>query len=255
MIKSFAAALAALLFSVTTAHADTFTLEPFDGDGVAWSVNVTQAQFGGTQCPCQKVAYKADGLHNQDGVDQIWALVQAGVIKSGATLMGFSLGTQVISMFLSQHTLPPGVHVLLAGATFAENQRYGKNGIPLTIANDVTMVANEYDGWSDWPDKTSAPGYAIALENSKLGKKHVHNYTKAQLNNPANVIERRGNITAILIPNQTLPMGDETKRAEIDTAYTRPIPTAAQLAAATDEQVGSAPLVPPQTPEPVATIP
>ena len=47
----------------------------------------------------------------------------------------------------------------------------------------------------------------------------------------------------------------ETKRAEIDTAYTRPIPTAAQLAAATDEQVGSAPLVPPQTPEPVATIP
>lgn len=246
MIKAFATAVLALLIPVMpVARADSFTLEPWDFDGVwgiSW-VNLTQMNFNGTQCPCQKVLYPATGLpwDNQGGANQIWALVQAGTIKAGDTIMGFSLGSQVVSLFMSQHVLPTGINVLLAGDTFFRNNQFGTQGIPLNTATHVTLVANEYDGWSDIPDKTGAPGYQLAMQNSSTGSEKVHNYVHAQLGNPANVVEIRGNITAVLIPNQKLPMGDETKRAEIDAAYTRAAPTAEQLAAATDEQVNGTP--------------
>jgi hypothetical protein len=253
MIKAFATAFAALLLSMVPAHADTFTVEPWDFDGIwgiSW-VNLTQLNFNGSQCPCQKVLYPATGLpwDNQTGANQIWALVQAGTIKPGDTIMGFSLGSQVVSLFMSQHPLPAGIKVLLAGDTFFRNNQFGAQGIPLNTATKVTLVANEYDGWSDIPDRTTAPGYSMAMNNSSMGSQQVHNYVHAQLGNPANVVEVRGNITAILIPNQKLPMGDETKRAEIDDAYSRKAPTADQLAAATDEQVNGTPA---QTPEPTA---
>jgi PE-PPE domain len=259
VFKTFAAALAALVLSASPAQADTFTVEPFDYDGVIWSINITQEAFGGSQCPCQKVAYPADDMpwNNQKGADQIWALVQKGTIKSGSTLMGFSLGVQVISLFMSQHPLPAGVKVLLAGDTFNRNQQLvaAGAGIPWATPNQVTMVANEYDGWSDFPDITAAPGYDLAVENAIMGTQKVHNYVNAQLDNPANLVTVKGNITAILIPNQNLPLGDETKRAEIDAAYTRPAPviTSSRAVSAQVEQVpANVPLIPPQTPEPIA---
>jgi hypothetical protein len=253
-IKMFATSVVALLLSATPAHADSFTLEPTDFDGVFWTQNITQMEFSGKQCPCQKVAYPASGWpwDTTVGADEIWKLVQAGTIKTGDTLIGFSLGVQVISQFMSQHQLPTGVKVLLAGDTFWRNGQYlSMNvGIPWDTSTQVTMVANEYDGWSDYPDKTSAPGYWAAVQNAIMGTQQVHNYIHAQLDSPANVVEVRGNITAILIPNQKLPIGDETLRAQIDGAYTRAAPTAAQLAAAGVEQTG--PTIPGQTSEPVA---
>lgn len=253
MMKTLAAVFAALLFLATPARADTFTLEPWDFDGVFWTQTATQTTFGGTLCPCQKVAYPASALpwDTTKGANEIWKLVQEGTIKAGSTLLGFSLGVQVISQFMSEHPLPPGVKVVLAGDTFWRNQQFvnGGVGVPWNTPSHVSLVANEYDGFSDEPDVTAAPGYWMAMNNAMMGTQQVHNYTRAQLNNPANVVAQRGNITAILIPNQKLPMGDETKRAEIDAAYSRAAPTAAQLAAAGDEQVAP---FPPQTPEPVA---
>lgn len=245
----------------------TYTVEPFDGDGVLGIVmTVTQNQFGGKKCPCVKIQYPADGFHNQQGADAINAA--SAVFKPGDTLMGFSLGVQVISLDLAQHTLPAGVHVLLAGDTVARNAQLlaAGQGIPLDIANDVTMVANEYDGWSDSPDLTSNPNYALAMSNAYQGTQRLHYYALADVNNPANVVTQKGNITAILIPTQHLPNNDwmrtgtpnpsadtldASQRPSINSAYSRPASSPAQQAAAGAEQV---PLPNPawaQNPEPV----
>lgn len=231
----------------------TYTVEPFDMDGsMGVTMTVTQNQFGGRMCPCVKIPYRADGLHNQQGADAIWSATPK--FNPGDTLMGFSNGVQVIALLLSQHTLPPGVHVLLAGLTFAENKRYGSNGIPLDIVNDVTMVANEYDGWSDSPDLTNAANYALAEVNAVLGAARLHYYANADVSNPANIVVQQGNITAILIPTQGLPR-DASQRPKINTAYSRPSSTADQQAAAGAEQVPQPNPVWAQNPEPVLALP
>ena len=175
-MKSWLAATAALMLGISGCSATTtspgtttptipasgpitYTVEPFDMDGVAGiTMTVTQLQFGGKYCPCVKIAYPADGLHNQQGADAIAKVP----FKSGDTLMGFSLGVQVISLFLAQHTLPAGVKVLLAGDTLARNQVLvdQKQGIPWDIANPVTMVVNELTGGATrrrtWPRRTTS---------------------------------------------------------------------------------------------------
>ena len=246
------AVLAMLAVSnVQTSNADsskTYTVEPFDYDGVFGIVmNVTQLQFGSRFCPCIKIPYPADGLHEQEGSDNIAKVP----FKSGDTLMGFSLGVQTISLFLSQHTLPAGVRVLLAGDTYAENLRYGANGIPLNIANQVTMVVNEYDGWSDSPDLISDPNYFTAEMNAIAGSQKLHYYANADINNPANVVTQHGNIKTILIPTQKVPLGVSRS---IDSAYSRAKPTTAQSAAATIEQVPEPNPAWPNKPEPAASL-
>jgi hypothetical protein len=176
MLKLLSAAtLAVGLLSAPPAHADgpiTYTVEPFDFDGAGLTMTVTQDQFGGRYCPCVKIPYPADGLHDQQGADNIAKIP----FQAGDTLMGFSLGVQVISLFLSQHTLPAGVKVLLAGDTLARNEvLVGQGqGIPVDIANPVTMVANEYDGWSDSPTKTDSADYVMALSNAAAGTQRLH---------------------------------------------------------------------------------
>ena len=83
------------------------------------TVSVTQTELGGTLCPCVKVPYPADGLHNAEGVT---ALANTP-LHSGDTVLGFSLGSQVISLYLAQHTPPPGVRFVLLGDTFARNDQ------------------------------------------------------------------------------------------------------------------------------------
>lgn len=234
--------LAGTLAPVAQADSTTYTVEPWDFDGVTplWTPALTQAQLGGSRCPCEKIQYPATGLpqDNQKGADAIWALVQNGTIKSGDTILGFSLGTQVISLFMSQHQLPAGVRLILCGDTLAHNQQLvdAGQGVPWNTPNPVTMIANEYDGWSDQPDIPSAPGYGTAWLNALIGSQQVHNYTRAQPDDPANVVTTQDQFTAILVPNQNLPLpnGD---RSEIDGAYSRSVPTQGQLDAAGGEQV------------------
>jgi hypothetical protein len=225
-----------------------------------------------------KIDYPSDGMHNQQGAD---AIDQATAhMKAGDTLMGFSLGVQVISLYLAQannpgrHPLPAGVHVLLAGDTWNRNNVLVNSsptqGIPVDIANDVTMVANEYDGWSDGPDKTTDPNYAAALANSVDGLDRLHYYANADVNNPANVVEQHGNIRTILIPTQHLPQNDwmrgfggdanidktdAAQRLVINTAYTRLASSPAQQAAASAEQVPQPNPTWVQKPEPVLQLP
>jgi hypothetical protein len=237
--------------AVAKANGVTYTVEPFDFDGVnGMTESVTQTELGGTLCPCVKVPYPADGMHNSDGVT---ALVNTPM-HSGDTVLGFSLGSQVISLYLAQHTPPPGVRFILLGDTFARNDQLVSQGqgVPADIANQVILMAREYDGWSDSPTVTSSPNYQLANQNAQAGAAYIHNYVTAQLNNSANVVTTRGNITAILIPTQHLPVNtpkrwqgqaaqadqlDAEQRPLVDGAYSRPAPTADQLAAATAEQV------------------
>lgn len=87
-----------------------------------------------------------------------------------------------------------------------------------------------------------------------MGAAMIHDYVNARLNNSANVVTTRGNITALLVPTQHLPLNDmqrlfgpspmadalDTKeRPVVDSAYSRPGPTAAQLAASTSEQAAT----------------
>jgi hypothetical protein len=131
--------------AVADAAGVTYTVEPFDLDGVGGiTFSVTQNQLGGTLCPCVKVPYPADGLHNDAGV----AALADAPLHSGDTVLGFSLGSQVISLYLAQHTPPPGVRFVLLGDTFARNDQLvaAGQGIPADIANKVVLVARQYDG-------------------------------------------------------------------------------------------------------------
>jgi hypothetical protein len=260
------------VFTLPNAGNTTYTVEPFDGDQVLGiTMTVTQDQFGGSMCPCKKIAYPADGLpsDNQTGANNIIATYSK--MNPGDILMGFSLGVQVISLALSQQPPPPGVIILLAGDTIARNAVLVSQGqgIPWTIANQVIMVANEYDGWSDSPDITTSPNYLLAESNAgvqgALGGR-LHYYANANITNPFNVITQTRNITAILVPTQNLPNNDwmrpemnsianqldAQQRGPINSAYTRVASNAAQQAGAAAEQV---PLPNPpwaQNPEPSA---
>jgi hypothetical protein len=237
--------------SVAKGAGVTYTVEPFDFDRVAgMSMSVTQKQLGGALCPCVKIPYPSDGLHNDAGS----AAIANTPLHSGDTVLGFSLGTQVISLYLAQHTPPPGVRFVLLGDTFARNDKLvaTHQGVPADIANQVTMVVREYDGWSDSPTNQASPNYGLAMRNAQMGAATIHNYVDARIDDPANVVTTRGNITSVLIPTQHLPINsplrlfganakadqlDAQQRPLIDSAYDRPVPTPEQLAASTDEQV------------------
>jgi PE-PPE domain len=235
---------------IARASGVTYTVEPFDFDGVAgMSMSVTESQLGGALCPCVKIPYPSDGLHNDAGS----AAIANTPLHSGDTVLGFSLGTQVISLYLAQHTPPPGVRFVLLGDTFARNDKLvaTHQGVPADIANQVTLVVREYDGWSDSPTNQASPNYGLAMRNAQLGATSIHNYVDARIDDPANVVTTRGNITSVLIPTQHLPLNtprrqprpadadqlDAQQRPLIDSAYDRPVPTPEQLAASTDEQV------------------
>jgi hypothetical protein len=248
----------------------TYTVEPFDFDGVMGiTMTVTQLQFGGRYCPCVKIPYPADGMHNQQGADTIAAV--APTMKPGDTLMGFSLGVQVISLFLSKHTLPAGVHVVLAGDTETRNNSFLASGvgIPVGIANDVTAVANEFDGWSDTPTITTAAGYGLAWITAGAGTQLLHYYANADPTNSANIVYQRGNIRYVLIPTMHLPQNaylravglgptqatEDAQHTQINTAYVRTGSTPARRAAAAAQQVPFPPPAWVNTGEPVAAIP
>lgn len=255
-MKQIGAIVALLLglIGAAPAHADgpvTYTVEPFDFDGVMGiTMSVTQLQFGGRYCPCVKIPYPADGWHNQQGADAIGKVA----FRPGDRLMGFSLGVQVISLAVAQGKVPPGVQVILAGDTMARNAvLLGQNaGIPLDTPNEVVMVVNEYDGWSDSPTKTGVPGYWAALWNATLGTQRLHYYANADPDNPANVVTRTGNITAVLIPTAEMPNGDEGSREQVNTAYDRPGSMPQARAAAAAEQVPQPNPPWPSKPEPLA---
>lgn len=252
-MASITVALAMINPAVATASGVTYTVEPFDFDGVGGAaMSVTQTELGGALCPCVKVQYPADGLHNEEGV----AALANTPLHAGDTVLGFSLGSQVISLYLARNTPPPGVRFVLLGDTFTRNDKLvaAQQGVPADIANPVILVAREYDGWSDYPTKTASPNYQLAMQNARAGAASIHNYVTARLDDPANVVTTRGNITAILIPTQHLPINgwlrlagrsaeadqlDAQQRPLIDSAYDRPAPTPAQLAASTSEQVAT----------------
>ncbi len=255
-VAVMASIVVALSIDSPTANAGgiTYTLEPFDYDGVGRTVvSLTKNQLGGTLCPCVKVQYTADGMHNAEGV----AALAATPLRAGDTVLGFSLGSQVVALYLSKYSPPPGVRFVLLGDTFTHNDQINSlgQGVPANIANQVILVARQYDGWSDYPTDLASPNYKLAWQNAQYGGATIHDYVNARLDNPANVVTTRGNITGILIPTQHLPINDwrrmwgqnaqadqldAQQRPLIDSVYNaRPGPTPNQLAASTAEQVNN----------------
>src|SRR5581483_8241473 len=114
-------------------------------------------------------------------------------LRAGDTVLGFSLGAQVISLYLAQYSPPPGVRFILLGETLTHNDYLVSigQGIRPTVANQVIMVARQYDGWSDYPTQYLSPNYSLAWQNAESGGALIHNYVTAQLNNPANVVTTR----------------------------------------------------------------
>lgn len=228
----------------------TWTLEPFCFDGAFgfyWS-SFTQKQLGGTLAPFTKVRYPASALPRdcQAGADETKRLANNGNIKDGDTVLGFSLGSQVVALYLSQNTPPKGVRFVLCGWTFWRNQEcldkgnarlFGTGGVPWNTANEVIFVARQGDGFSDQPDIKGANGFSLAQKMAAAGQNVLHHYETARLDHPANVVTARGNITAVLVPTCTLPAVKESDRRTIDGAFSRPSPTTAQLAQAVDVQV------------------
>jgi hypothetical protein len=251
----------------------TYTVEPFDFDGVAGiTMTVTQLQFGGRYCrPCVKIPYPADGTpaHNQLAADNI------GKVKfqPGDMLLGFSLGAQNISLAMSQGKVPGFVNVVLAGDTFARNDAFNAHtppvGIPANTPNSVLMVVNEFDGYSDLPTIPSAPGYGLAWLTAGFGTQILHYYRNANPDDLANVVTKKGNIKAVLVPTLHLPQNaylravgmapsqaiEDAQHIQINTAYARAGSTPAQRAAATSQQVPFPAPAWVNTPEAAATIP
>ena len=97
--------------------------------------------------------------------------------QPGDTVLGFSLGSQVISLYLAQLTPPPGVRFILLGDTFARNNQLvaARQSVPANIANQVILAAREYDGWSDYPTNTASPNYELAMKNAEQGAATIHN--------------------------------------------------------------------------------
>jgi hypothetical protein len=244
LIATAAAAVVApvaIIASAPQATATTYTLEPLDYDGVLGvTMNLTQEQLGGTLCPCVKIAYPADSFHNQRGVDQIVATP----LQAGDTILAFSNGTSVATLYLEQNTPPLGVKFILLGSDVAgPNGRLIVQGItawggpvPADVSVPVNIVTKEYEGWGDFPDVKSAPGYRLAVRNVNVGVKQLHDYRDVDLNDPANIVTVNGNITTTLIPTPTLPINnwlrrigmseradqrDARMRPIIDAAYTR----------------------------------
>jgi hypothetical protein len=85
MMLAIAAALV-INPGVAEAAGITYTVEPFDFGGIGgMSMSVTQKQLGGAMCPCVKVPYPADGLHNDAGS----AAIANAPLHSGDTVLGF----------------------------------------------------------------------------------------------------------------------------------------------------------------------
>lgn len=235
------------LAATPTANATTYTLEPWDFDGVLGiNMNITPLQLDGALCPCVKIPYPADALHNQQGA----AAIAATPLKPGDVVLGFSNGSVVASTYLAKYTPPPGVQFILLGDSIGPNSvlkasgvaDWFGSGVPTTIGNPVNLVTREYDGWADWPDNVLAPGYLLAVINAWAGAGIVHDYRTVDINDSANVVSAQGNITNTLVPTATLPINDGWRqiglpavadwldgweRPLIDAAYTRPASTTA----------------------------
>lgn len=145
----------AVMTNVAVAHAagTPYTLEPFDYDDVgSTTMNITQQQLGGTLCPCVKIPYPADGLHNAAGV---------APLKAGDTVMGFSLGSQVIALYLAKNIPPPGVRFVMLGDTPTHNSQmvFLGQGVPANVPDQVILLARQYDGWTDYPMVSTSPNF------------------------------------------------------------------------------------------------
>ena len=186
------------------------------------------------------------------------AALQKAVTATSAdkiVVFGYSEGATVVGKWLAEHlddpeTPPPSV---LSFVVIGNPTRHGSgiaipNGVEFPQSNyQVTDVSIQYDGVSDFPNNPASPYFFLAVRNATRGSigGGLHNYSKVDIYDPANAVwtSPDGNITYVLVPTEYVPVLGNLGRlfpdwnaqlkAQIETAYIRPVPFPTVAAPAT----------------------
>ena len=176
---------------------------------------------------------------------------------------GYSNGAEVAEAWLAEHLDDPGAPSpdVLSFVLFGNPTRDsgdGQHEVWTQSPYQIIDVARQYDGMADLPNNKESPHYLLAAINASIGFWTIHtNYNRVDIHSPANAVWQVGNVTYIRTPTQNLPiLGvmalflpslNERMKAQIETAYIRPVPfpTAIQspLPPATEPVVSTAPAV------------
>ncbi|HEY7054447.1 MAG TPA: PE-PPE domain-containing protein [Mycobacterium sp.] len=160
-------------------------------------------------------------------------------------VFGYSNGAMVAEQWLKQHLTDPNVPssavlslVVMGNPTRAGSGSGALHGEVWPQSDyQVIDVARQYDGPADFPNNPTSRYYLLAIRNAHAGFiGGLHDYTNVNINDPANAVwtSPDGNITYVLVPTQYVPiLGvfaplfpalNAKRKAEIETAYIRPVP-------------------------------
>jgi hypothetical protein len=165
-------------------------------------------------------------------------------------VFGYSEGATAVAKWLMQHINDPDIpspdvmsFLLIGNPTRAFGGIATPNGVIWPQSNyEVLDIARQYDGVADFPTNTESPYYWLAAVNATVGSLigHLHNYSKVDINDPANAVwtsadvGEPGDITYVLTPTKNvpilgvaaffLPSLNARLKANIETAYIRPVP-------------------------------
>jgi len=165
-------------------------------------------------------------------------------------VFGYSHGALVAEHWLKKHladskTYPaPSPKVLSFVVIGNPTRAFGGSGA--TLAGEVWPqsdyqvidIARQYDRPADFPNNPASPYYRLAVRNATRGATSggLHDYTRVNIYDPANAVwtSADGNITYVLVPTQYVPIlgvfaplmpeRNAELKAQIETAYIRPVP-------------------------------
>ncbi len=160
-------------------------------------------------------------------------------------VFGYSNGAMVAEQWLKQHLTDPNrpSSAVLSFVVMGNPTRaFGGSGafhgeVWPTSDYQVIDVARQYDGPADYPNNPASPYYFLALRNAHRGFiSGLHDYRLVNIDDPANAVwtSADGNITYVLAPTQYVPIlgvfaplfpaRNAELKAQIETAYIRPVP-------------------------------
>ena len=192
---------------------------------------------------CTRVLYRP--MNDPSGV----AALQAALSTTSAdkiVVFGYSEGATVVGKWLAQHIDDPNIpspevlsFVVVGNPTRASTGIAVANGVDFPQSSyQVIDVARQYDGVADFPNNPDSPYYFLAVRNATRGTLFggLHNYSSVDIYDPANAVwtSEDGNTTYVLAPTQNVPIlggfanlfpeWNAQLKAEIETAYIRPVP-------------------------------
>ena len=105
-----------------------------------------------------KIPYPADYVSNQQGVTAITKTP----LMPGDTVVGYSLGSMVISTYLANNTPPPGVNFILLGNTSSFNGLFAAIGLLPLLGRAPRRTAHDRCGAASPPGSSSATSWTFS---------------------------------------------------------------------------------------------